>query len=251
MIDVNGYYIDFKKSLNDMLFNKNVSIVEINIISEIFSLIENPDFYILPQHIEDYEYNLNSHNSLNLEKTIIIETEIESYERSSKNTKIKTFTPTIYICIKEKEHNFKNLNLLINSKFRVRDNIVLVIRKHNGVWQIPPIAFNIEEERLNIVEIFKNKYFEFQQSQKLINIKDCINTIIKQTHLLHKNNISILNSRQVDLAFYENKGIHYQIPTFLFIKKRAIDPNIQTLRIENDNLYKGLLDDLYYFGVKI
>lgn len=251
MIEVKGYYSEFIDSLDNILSKKNVSIVEINIINELFSLIKDPSYYIIPQHIEDYKFSKSNYKAMEINKTAIIETEIESYELMSKNTKIKTFTPTIYICIKEDKKNFENLNLLINAKNKIRDNIILVVRKHNGVWQIPSIGFNIFEDKLNLVEIFTTKYFEFQQSQKQINIQECINIILKKTNYLHKNNVYIINDKQIDLVFYQKKEIDYQIPTFLFMKKDKIDLNVQMMRIEEDNLYKGALDDLYYFGIRL
>lgn len=251
MLNINSYYSDFLVSIDNIVLGKDSSIVEINIVNEIISLIKNPTHYYLPQHTEDYNFISKEIKDINIESTFIIETEIESYELSSKNTKVKTFTPTIYICIKEKNKNFENLNLLTNSKIKIRDNLILVIRKHNGRWQIPPLAFNILENRFYPIEIFKTRYFDFQQNQLLINIQDCMKTILIGTHKLYKNKISIIKNTQVDLLYHEINNINYQIPSFLLTKINEIAPNIQILRIEKDNIYKGALDDLYYYGINL
>lgn len=251
MVNINSYYSDFLSSIDNIVLSKESSIVEINIINEIISLINNPTHYYLPQHTEDFNFTSKDINDINIDSTFIIETEIESYELLSKNTKVKTFTPTIYLCIKEKNKNFENLNLLTNSKIKIRDNLILVVRKHNGRWQIPPLAFNILENRFYPIEIFKTKYFDFQQNQLSINIQECIKIILIGTHKLYKNKISIIKNKQVDLIFHEINNINYQIPSFLLTKMNEISTNIQILRMEQDNIYKGALDDLYYYGVNL
>lgn len=250
MLEINGYFNDFINSIDNVI-DKNTTIVEINIINEILSLIKKTIFYIIPQHIEDYPFNKNLVSNYDLEQTLIIESEIESYELISKNTRMKTFTPTIYISIKENNNNFQNLNLLINSKYKIRDNLTIVVRKHNGNWQIPPIAFNFYDNKLNIIELFLNRYFDFQQSQKHISVQECLKIITKKTNDIYKNNISTILNKKVDYLNYQKNNLNYKIPSFLLLEKNKIDLNIQTLRMEDDNNYKGALDDIYYFGIRL
>lgn len=251
MINIKGYYSDFLKSIDDTKLSKDSSVVDINIISEIISLIKDPLYYYLPQHSEDYSFIFKGATNLYFDKTFLIETDIESYELSSRNTRVKTFTPTIYISIKENNRNFENLNLLTNSKVKIRDNLVLVIRKHNGTWQIPPLGFNILENKFYPIEIFKTRYFDFQQSQSLINIQECIKTILNSSHGLYKDKVSLIKNTQVDMLNYKINDLNYHIPSFLFTKINVLEPETISSRIEKDNNYKGALDDLYYYGVNL
>lgn len=251
MVEVKGYFNEIINSFKEYNSgsDKVLTNLEYNIIKEIFSLLVNPTFYYVPQHIEDFEYQKNNYNSMTFHNNFIVETEIESYELVSKNVKMKTFTPTVYIYIKEEQKNFENLSLITNSK--IKNNFFIVFRKHNGQWQIPSIGFSVGEERLFIVELFKKRHFDFVQSQKHVNIQECLDIIIKKTHDLHKNHIQTINNKNIDFLNLTISKTNYQIPSFLLKKTNKPDVNKQMIRQNDDNNYKGALDDLYYYGVRL
>ncbi len=250
MVEVKGYFKEIINLISDYNNNdKSLSNLEINILKEIFNLLKEPKFYYIPQHIEDYEYSKNNYNNMMFHDNFVIETEIESYELVSKNVKMKTYTPTVYIYIKEFDKNFENISLISNSK--IKNNFFIAIRKHNGQWQIPSIGFSIYDDKLLIVELFKKRHFDFIQSQKQVNIQECLNILIKKTHHLHKNHIQTINNKNIDFLNHTVSSIDYQIPSFLITKINKIDINKQMIRQNDDNEYKGALDDLYYYGVRL
>lgn len=253
MIEIKGHYLDFLKNIDD-LFNivdkkNSLNSLELNIIKELMGLVKGPKFYYIPQHVEDYEYPKNTSNDLMFDENYVIETDIESYDLVSKNVRMKTYTPTIYFYIKEHDKNFEQLSLISNSK--IKNNLFFAVRKYNGHWQIPSMGFSVLENKLYIVELFKKRHFDFVQSQQQVNIKECLNIIIKKTHDLHKNHIQTLNNKHIDFLSYPLNNIDYKAPSFLFHKINKPDVNRQALRQEDDNNYKDALDDLYYYGVRL
>ena len=125
MIEIKGYFLDLLRVWNeieDPNKKNNLTSLEYNIIKELLGLLKDPDFYYIPQHVEDYEYPRNNLNTFVFHETFVIESDIESYELVSKNIRMKTYTPTIYLYIKEKHRNFENLSLITNNK--IKDNIL-------------------------------------------------------------------------------------------------------------------------------
>jgi len=253
MIEIKGYCLDFFNAVDIYSSNpdkrSSLTNLEWNILKEIIFLATNPSYYYIPQHVEDYEYPKNSSGNIIFNENFIVESDIESYDLVSKNTRMKTYTPTVYIYIKEKDHNFDNLSLITNSK--IKNNLLIIIRKYNGIWQIPTLGYSISEERLHFIELFKKRHFDFVQSQKQFNIQECLKIILKKTHDLHKNHIQTLNNKHIDFLSYPIKNIDYKVPAFLFQSINKPDVNRQTIRQDEDNNFKDALDDLYYYGVRL
>lgn len=253
MIEIKGYYSDFVNTLSLIAKNEDkkstLSTLETNIIQEFLGLIKNPLFYYIPYHPEDYEYHTSPKKNIEIIRNLIIETEIESYELISRNTRMRVFTPALIIQIKETNKNFADLSLITNSK--IRDNLTIVVRKHNGVWQIPTIGYSLIDDQIEIIELFKKRHFEFIHSQNQINIQDCLKILSVKNYDLHKKNISIINNKTVDFLVYPVKGINYKVPAFLFTKMKQLDANHKVRRLEEDNLFKEALDDMYYYGVRL
>lgn len=253
MIDLKGYYLDFINNLS--LISKSEDLksslnsLEINIIKEILNLIGTPKFYYIPNHIEDYEFQVFNSNTIEINQNIIIETDIESYELVSKNTKIKVFSPTLIIHIKEKYKNFSELSLISNNK--IRNNMIIMIRKHNGFWQFPTGCYSIINGRLEFIELFKKRNFEFINSQKEINIQECMKTLSSKNFELNKKFINLINNKNVDFLSYPKKNINYYVPAFVLTKAKILDVNQKVRRMNEDNLFKDALDDIYYYGVKL
>jgi len=252
MIEVKGYFLDLLRSWNeieDPTKKNNLTSLEYNIIKELLTLLKDPNFYHIPQHVEDYEYPRNNLETLIFHESFVVESDIESYELVSKNIRMKTYTPTLYLYIKEKHRNFENLSLITNNK--IKDNILVICRKHNGEWQFPTIGYQITEERLNIIELFKKRHFDFTQSQLHANIQECLKIMIKKTHDLHKNHIKTINNKNIDFLSYPLEIIDYKVPSFTLQKHNKPDVNKQVVRQKDDNDYKGALDDNYYYGVRL
>lgn len=251
MIEIKGYFKEIVDTFSayNLGGEKVITNLEYNILKEIFKLLEKPTFYYIPQHIEDFKHSKTNLNNIMFEKNFVIETETESYELVSKNVRMKTYTPTVYLYITEKQLNFENLSLITNTK--IKNNFFMAIRKHNGQWQIPTIGYSVGEERLFTIELFKKRHFDFTQSQKHVNIQECLNILIKKTHDLHKNHINVINNKNIDFLNYTINEIDYQIPSILLEKSDKLDVNRQMLRQNDDNIYKGALDDLYYYGVRL
>jgi hypothetical protein len=252
MIEIKGHFLDLLKvwsEIEDSNKKNSLTSLEYNIIKELLSLLKDPNFYCIPQHVEDYEYPRTSLNTFVFHESFIVESEIESYELVSKNIRMKTYTPTLYLYIKEHNKNFDNLSLITNNK--IRDNILVICRKHNGRWQFPTIAYHIADNRLHLVELFKKRHSDFTQSQLHVNIQECLKITIKKMHDLHKNHIQTLNNKNIDFLSYPLGIIDYKVPSFTLQKLIKPDANKQVIRQKEDNDYKGALDDNYYYGVKL
>ena len=63
--------------------------------------------------------------------------------------------------------------------------------------------------------------------------------------------IQTINNKNIDFLNHTVSSIDYQIPSFLITKINKIDVNKQMIRQNDDNEYKGALDDLYYYGVRL
>lgn len=253
MIEVKGYYKDFMNSLNSILLTDrkdiDISIIELNILKIIKEFVKGNNIYYIPHHPEDYSYPSSNIVSLEINKSIVIESDIESYELAGKNTRIKAFTPTLYFYIKEKNQNFSELSLISNVK--LRDNFILTVRQHNGLWQISPIVYTFLNDRFNAIELFKQRSFEYSNSQETIHIQENNKLILTKIHETHKKNFTILQNRNVDLLVYVREGIDYRIPAFCLTHPNVLDTNSKIRRVDDDVSYKGALDDVFYFGVRI
>jgi hypothetical protein len=252
MIEIKGYFLDLLRVWNeieDPNKKNNLTSLEYNIIKELLGLLKDPDFYYIPQHVEDYEYPRNNLNTFVFHETFVIESDIESYELVSKNIRMKTYTPTIYLYIKEKHRNFENLSLITNNK--IKDNILVICRKHNGLWQFPTLGYHVADDKLHIIELFKKRHSDFTQSQLHVNIQECLKITIKKMHDLHKNHIQTINNKNIDFLSYPLEIIDYKVPSFTLQKNNKPDINKQTIRQREDNEYKGALDDNYYYGVRL
>lgn len=252
MIEVKGYFLDLLtiwNEIEDPSKKNSLTSLEYNIIKELLGLLKDPDFYYIPQHVEDYEYPRNNSNNFVFHDSFIIESDIESYELVTKTIRMKTYTPTVYLYIKEKNRNFENLSLITNN--RIKDNILVICRKFNGQWQFPTIGYHVSDDKLHLVELFKKRHSDFTQSQLHVNIQECLKITIKKMHDLHKNHIQTINNKNIDFLSYPMGIIDYKVPSFTLQKNNKPDVNKQTIRQKEDNDYKGALDDNYYYGVRL
>ena len=248
MVLSNNYITDFKNSLNKLIIEYEQEKTELVksdalVIKALLKAIKNITSFsvpFIPSQYNEYEKNKNI-DYLNFNIPVSFEFNFNSFDSKI----IKTNLPYIIFKIPNQDGNLEYLSNLIGEK--IKGDLIFMVRKIKGRWQLPIKAISISDEDIQDIIIFKNINFKMEINKSSELLKDI--SIYNKKLLVDKVtefSMICLSSKENILA--NKKGL-FIAESFLTKENKSSKKDALKLIDKNKN---GLffLNTLYDFSIR-